>query len=105
MNEPADIAPTDRSARIDARLRHSQDPEERGALLRRLAKLHEEQEENYNEALEVMGRAACRLRDVDMARWIFRHLPIASRGPMGAGAPLLARRWVLHPPRVPHEDC
>lgn len=41
---------------IDARLRHSQDPEERGALLRRLAKLHEEQEENYNEALEVMGK-------------------------------------------------
>ncbi|MCA9656788.1 MAG: serine/threonine protein kinase [Myxococcales bacterium] len=34
------------------------------------------------EALEVMGRAACRLHDVDMARWIYRHLPAAARPPM-----------------------
>ncbi|MCB9702906.1 MAG: serine/threonine protein kinase [Myxococcales bacterium] len=47
----------------------------------RLASASYEKERTV-EALEVMGRAACRLRDVDMARWIFRHLPIASRGPM-----------------------
>lgn len=34
------------------------------------------------EALEVMGRSACRLGDVDMARWIYRHLPASSQGVM-----------------------
>ncbi|MEZ4380972.1 MAG: serine/threonine-protein kinase [Nannocystaceae bacterium] len=34
------------------------------------------------EALEVMGRAACRQKDLDMARWIFRHLPAGSRPAM-----------------------
>lgn len=41
---------------LDARLRLSQDPEERATLLRRLAKLHEEQEEDYTAALEVTGK-------------------------------------------------
>ncbi|MDB5216888.1 MAG: domain protein putative component of TonB system, partial [Myxococcaceae bacterium] len=41
---------------IEARLEGSEDPEERRTLLRRLAKLHEEQEENYNAALEVTAK-------------------------------------------------
>ncbi|MBV9945925.1 MAG: hypothetical protein JOZ69_03660, partial [Myxococcales bacterium] len=39
-------------ATLEARLGVSQDPEERRNLLRRLAKMHEEQEENYEAALE-----------------------------------------------------
>ncbi len=42
-------------ATLEARLRASQDPEERRQLLRRLAKMHEEQEENYGAALETMA--------------------------------------------------
>jgi len=41
---------------IEARLEGSEDPEERRDLLRRLAKLHEEQEENYRAALDVMAK-------------------------------------------------
>lgn len=41
---------------IEARLDSSADPDERRTLLRRLAKLHEEQEENYKEALEVTAK-------------------------------------------------
>lgn len=41
---------------IEARLSGSDDPDERRALLRRLAKLHEEQEENYRAALEVFAK-------------------------------------------------
>jgi tetratricopeptide (TPR) repeat protein len=41
---------------IEARLEVSQDPDEKRELLRRLAKLHEEQEENYRAALEVMAK-------------------------------------------------
>ena len=41
---------------IEARLEGSEDPEERRTLLRRLAKLHEEQEENYKAALEVTAK-------------------------------------------------
>ncbi|MBX3189348.1 MAG: tetratricopeptide repeat protein [Labilithrix sp.] len=41
---------------IDARLEGSEDPDERRTLLRRLAKLHEEQEENYKAALEVTAK-------------------------------------------------
>lgn len=41
---------------IEARLEGSEDPEERRTLLRRLAKLHEEQEENYKAALEVTSK-------------------------------------------------
>jgi tetratricopeptide (TPR) repeat protein len=41
---------------VEARLEGSQDPEERRNLLRRLAKLHEEQEENYRAALDVMAK-------------------------------------------------
>ncbi len=41
---------------VEARLEGSQDPEERRELLRRLAKLHEEQEENYRAALDVMAK-------------------------------------------------
>jgi golgin subfamily B member 1 len=37
---------------LEARLGASQDPDERRQLLRRLAKMHEEQEENYESALE-----------------------------------------------------
>ncbi|MDP9000222.1 MAG: tetratricopeptide repeat protein, partial [Myxococcota bacterium] len=37
---------------LEARLGASQDPDERRRLLRRLAKMHEEQEENYESALE-----------------------------------------------------
>jgi tetratricopeptide (TPR) repeat protein len=37
---------------LEARLGASQDPDERRQLLRRLAKMHEEQEENYGAALE-----------------------------------------------------
>jgi tetratricopeptide (TPR) repeat protein len=40
----------------EARLSVDGDPEERRTLLRSLAKLHEEQEENYREALEVTAR-------------------------------------------------
>ncbi len=43
-------------ATIEARLEVSQDPDEKRELLRRLAKLHEEQEENYRAALEVMAK-------------------------------------------------
>jgi tetratricopeptide (TPR) repeat protein len=41
---------------IEARLEGSQDPDERRELLRRLAKLHEEQEENYRAALDTMAK-------------------------------------------------
>jgi tetratricopeptide (TPR) repeat protein len=41
---------------IEARLDGSEDPDERRTLLRRLAKLHEEQEENYKAALEVTAK-------------------------------------------------
>jgi tetratricopeptide (TPR) repeat protein len=41
---------------IEARLEVSQDPDDKRELLRRLAKLHEEQEENYRAALEVMAK-------------------------------------------------
>jgi tetratricopeptide (TPR) repeat protein len=41
---------------IEARLEGSEDPDERRELLRRLAKLHEEQEENYGAALDVMAK-------------------------------------------------
>lgn len=41
---------------IEARLEGSEDPDERRDLLRRLAKLHEEQEENYRAALDVMAK-------------------------------------------------
>jgi tetratricopeptide (TPR) repeat protein len=39
-------------ATLEARLEVSQDPDERRQLLRRLSKLHEEQEENYGAALD-----------------------------------------------------
>ncbi len=41
---------------LDARLSASEDPETRRGLLRRLAKLHEEQEENYKAALETVAK-------------------------------------------------
>ncbi len=41
---------------IEARLEVSQDPDERRTLLRRLAKLYEEQEENYRAALETTAK-------------------------------------------------
>jgi len=41
---------------LEARLASSQDPDERRTLLRRLAKLHEEQEENYPAALETAAK-------------------------------------------------
>ena len=41
---------------LEARLGSSEDPDERRTLLRRLAKLHEEQEENYAAALEVTAQ-------------------------------------------------
>ncbi len=41
---------------ISARLRASQDPDDRRTLLKRLIKLHEEQEENYGAALDDAGR-------------------------------------------------
>jgi tetratricopeptide (TPR) repeat protein len=41
---------------LDARLVASQDPDARRVLLRRLAKLHEEQEEDYKAALETMAK-------------------------------------------------
>jgi tetratricopeptide (TPR) repeat protein len=43
-------------ATLEARLDSSQDPEERRLLLRRLAKMHEEQEENYSAALETTAK-------------------------------------------------
>jgi tetratricopeptide (TPR) repeat protein len=41
---------------LEARLAASQDPDTRRTLLRRLAKLHEEQEENYKAALETVAK-------------------------------------------------
>jgi tetratricopeptide (TPR) repeat protein len=41
---------------LEARLGVSQDPDERRNLLRRLAKMHEEQEENYEAALETTAK-------------------------------------------------
>lgn len=53
---------------VEARLEGSEDPDERRELLRRLAKLHEEQEENYRAALEVMAKLLA--EDVtDEATW------------------------------------
>jgi tetratricopeptide (TPR) repeat protein len=43
-------------ATLDARLGVSEDPDERRQLLRRLAKLYEEQEENYGQALETTAK-------------------------------------------------
>ncbi|MGH7298324.1 MAG: tetratricopeptide repeat protein, partial [Polyangiaceae bacterium] len=43
-------------ATLEARLVASQDPDERRQLLRRLAKMHEEQEENYSAALETTAK-------------------------------------------------
>ncbi|CAN5681769.1 hypothetical protein BH11MYX4_BH11MYX4_06680 [soil metagenome] len=53
---------------IDARLEGSEDPDERRTLLRRLAKLHEEQKENYKGALDVTAKLLA--EDVtDEATW------------------------------------
>ncbi|OJY31236.1 MAG: hypothetical protein BGO98_46070 [Myxococcales bacterium 68-20] len=53
---------------VEARLEGSEDPGERRELLRRLAKLHEEQEENYRAALDVMAKLLA--EDVtDEATW------------------------------------
>ena len=41
---------------LEARLGASQDPDERRQLLRRLAKMHEEQEENYSASLETTAK-------------------------------------------------
>ena len=41
---------------IEARLGASQDPDERRQLLRRLAKMHEEQEDNYDAALDATAK-------------------------------------------------
>jgi tetratricopeptide (TPR) repeat protein len=41
---------------LEARLEVSQDPDEKRGLLRRLTKLHEEQEENYSAALETTAK-------------------------------------------------
>ena len=41
---------------LETRLQASQDPDERRQLLRRLAKMHEEQEENYSAALEMTAK-------------------------------------------------
>jgi tetratricopeptide (TPR) repeat protein len=41
---------------LEARLDASQDPDERRQLLRRLSKMHEEQEENYGAALEMTAK-------------------------------------------------
>ncbi|HEY8038469.1 MAG TPA: tetratricopeptide repeat protein [Polyangiaceae bacterium] len=43
-------------ATLEARLEASQDPDERRQLLRRLAKMYEEQEENYGAALETTAK-------------------------------------------------
>jgi tetratricopeptide (TPR) repeat protein len=43
-------------ATLEARLEVSQDPDERRQLLRRLAKMHEEQEENYGAAMETTAK-------------------------------------------------
>ncbi len=43
-------------ATLESRLESSQDPDERRQLLRRLAKMHEEQEENYSAALETTAK-------------------------------------------------
>jgi tetratricopeptide (TPR) repeat protein len=43
-------------ATLESRLEASQDPDERRQLLRRLAKMHEEQEENYGAALETTAK-------------------------------------------------
>jgi tetratricopeptide (TPR) repeat protein len=43
-------------ATLEARLGVSQDPDERRQILRRLSKLHEEQAENYNAALEATAQ-------------------------------------------------
>jgi tetratricopeptide (TPR) repeat protein len=43
-------------ATLEARLESSQDPDERRQLLRRLAQMHEEQEENYLAALETTAK-------------------------------------------------
>ena len=43
-------------ATLEARLETSQDPDERRQLLRRVAKMHEEQEENYLAALETTAK-------------------------------------------------
>ncbi|HEV3193896.1 MAG TPA: tetratricopeptide repeat protein, partial [Polyangiaceae bacterium] len=55
MLEPVYLARLDWKrvmATLEARLDVSQDPDERRQILRRLSKLHEEQAENYNAALE-----------------------------------------------------
>ncbi|MDB4944088.1 MAG: domain protein putative component of TonB system [Labilithrix sp.] len=55
-------------AAVQARLDSSEDPDERRTLLRRLAQLHEEQEENYAAALEVTAKLLA--EDVtDEATW------------------------------------
>src|SRR5271166_6300516 len=43
-------------ATLEARLGASQDPDDRRLLLRRLAKMHEEQEENFRAALETYAK-------------------------------------------------
>jgi tetratricopeptide (TPR) repeat protein len=59
MLEPVYLARLDGRrvlATLEARLGASQDPDERRTLLRRLAKMHEEQEENYEGALETTAK-------------------------------------------------
>ena len=59
MLEPVYLARLDGKrvmSTLEARLGASQDPDERRQLLRRLAKMHEEQEENYEAALETTAK-------------------------------------------------
>jgi tetratricopeptide (TPR) repeat protein len=59
MLEPVYLARFDNRrvmSTIEARLGASQDPDERRHLLRRLAKMHEEQEENYEAALDATAK-------------------------------------------------
>ncbi len=53
---------------LEARLGASQDPDERRSLLRRLAKMHEEQEENYEAALETTAKLLAE-DPTDQATW------------------------------------
>ncbi|MGA7119271.1 MAG: tetratricopeptide repeat protein [Polyangiaceae bacterium] len=53
---------------LEARLGASQDPDERRSLLRRLAKMHEEQEENYEAALETSAKLLSE-DPTDQATW------------------------------------
>jgi hypothetical protein len=88
VNEPPRpaIAPLSAEAKIAEELLQQAKISEQSGDMKAAFRLASESYERARTtgALEVMGRSACRLGDVDMARWSYRHLPAGSQAVMRA---------------------